>query len=74
MLSRQEQHELVFHHATYLATRTEGKHRINLHSLSDFFVEVYFDPDLNAIGELVSFQANRMLDEYLDWIRIDEGS
>jgi hypothetical protein len=54
----------------YLEIRFEGEHTVQLYSLNDFYVEVYYSPKGNRIIKLVSFRSTKLLDPFLSYIKI----
>ena len=51
---------------THLGERIEGVMTIQLHSLSNFYVQVFYDREKNCITELRPFKATRLLEPYLE--------
>jgi len=50
---------------TYLSNRTEDAHIIQLYSLPDFYVEVYYFPETNTITRFRAFKSLRQLTPYI---------
>lgn len=50
----------------YLGNRTEEDHIVQLYSLPDFYVEVYYSPGTNAITRFRAFKQLRLLAPYLE--------
>lgn len=51
---------------TYLSNRTEDEHIIQLYSLPDFYVEVFYSPTANHIDRFRAFKSLRQLAPYLE--------
>ena len=52
----------------YLASRTKNNYSINLYHLDKFFVEVYYNPEMNYLEKIRSFKSKKCLEVYLDKI------
>ena len=50
---------------TYLGDRQEGGHIIQLYSLPDFYVEVFYDTDRNDISRIRGFKKLHLLTPYI---------
>jgi len=60
----------VLNGGTYLATRYEDQDTINLYSLGSFYVEVYYDPEVNHLHRCHSFTSTQHLALYIDAIQV----
>jgi len=58
--------EYVFQDGEYIAMREYYNHRINLYSLNDFFVEVWYSPGENKIEKIEVLESENTLDLYID--------
>ena len=58
--------EYVFQEGSYIGVRSYYNHLINLHSLYDFFVEVWYSPGKNEIQEIEAVQSEKTLDLYIN--------
>ncbi len=54
----------------YLADRTEDYYGIQLYSIEDFFVEVFYNKPINKIEKFRPFKNKTLLEPYLDKIDI----
>ena len=67
-----ERADYLWDNGTFLATRIEDGMKINLHALSNFYVEVVYKSKVNKIIELKSFKTVRGLEPYLDLIDVNQ--
>ena len=67
-----EQADYLWDNGTFLANRVKGTMKIQLHSLSNFYVEVFYKSKENKIIELKPFKAVRCLEPYLDQIDVNQ--
>ena len=58
--------EYVFQEGDYIGLREYYNHRINLYSLSDFFVEVWYFAAENKIEKIEIMESEKTLDLYID--------
>ena len=58
--------EYVFQEGEYIGLREYYNHRINLYSLFDFFVEVWYFPAENKIEKIEVMESEKTLDLYID--------
>jgi len=65
-LSITQKGEYVFQEGKYIGFRKYYNHRINLYSLSDFFVEVWYIPAENKIEKIEVLESEKTLDLYID--------
>lgn len=65
-LSIKQKGEYVFQEGDYIGLREYYNHRINLYSLSDFFVEVWYFPAENKIEKIEVMESEKILDQYID--------
>ena len=65
-LSITQKGEYVFQEGDYIGLREYYNHRINLYSLFDFFVEVWYSPDRNEIEKIEVLESEKTLDLYID--------
>lgn len=71
-LSQQSQAEVLWEHGIYLELiRRKGKYCIELYSLHDFYVEIWFDATDEGPLFLKAFKSTRRLEPYLGLIDID---
>ena len=71
-LTRVDQLGVVLNEGTYLATRYEEEDMINLYHLGSFFVEVYYDPEINHLHECRSFTDIEGLDNYTVYVGLQD--
>ncbi len=62
----------VLEQGTNLKTRKEDGCIINLYSLSDFYVEIWYDQGSNRIDRIRSFKSIEQLEKFLDDIDLEE--
>ena len=55
---------------TYLASRSDYDHNINLYHVDKFFVEVWYNPEVICIDKIRSFKNRKCLEPYLDKINL----
>ena len=70
-LTMSDQLGTVLHDGTYLATRYEEEDTINLYHLGSFFVEVYYDSEINHLHQCYSFTGdNDRLADYAVYVKL----
>ncbi|WP_324673061.1 hypothetical protein [Hymenobacter sp. GOD-10R] len=62
----------VLNEGTYMATRYEEEDTINLYHLGSFFVEVYYDPEINHLHQCFSFTSSAGLEDYAVYVQLSE--
>jgi hypothetical protein len=65
-----EKGTIIFNDAEFIAERREGVLTILLYQLYSFYVEVYYQQDLNEIQRLRTFSNTELLEPYLDQLNI----
>ena len=65
-LSNKQKGEYVFQEGGYIGLREYYNHRINLYSLFDFFIEVWYLPGRNEIEKIEVLESEKTLDLYID--------
>lgn len=65
-LSLNAKGEYVFQEGKYIGMREYYNHSINLYSLNDFFVEVWYSPGENKIEKIEVLESEKTLDLYID--------
>lgn len=58
--------EYVFQKGDYIGVSGYYNYRINLYSLYDFFVEVWYEPEENKIEKIELLESDKNLDLYID--------
>lgn len=71
ILPDSEKADIVWEHGAFLTNRVEGRFGINLYSLSDFYVEVWYSTPNNKIEEIRTFKSIEPLEPYLGEIDLD---
>ena len=71
-LTDPEKAQEVLEHGANLKTRTEGGLIVNLYSISNFYVEVWYDGASNRIDRIRSFKNIDHLEPYIDVIDLGE--
>lgn len=62
---------LLWEHGTYLMSRHYHQGTVNLYSLEDFYVEVYYNKRHDCIEDLQSFRYLDGLEPYLELIKLN---
>jgi len=57
---------IIFNDAEFIAERKEGVLTILLYQLYSFYVEVYYQQDLNEIQKIRTFSNTELLEPYLE--------
>ena len=65
MLSDTDQQAYLWTNAIYIGNRVIGEYKVNLYTVSDFFVEVYYDGANNVISHLKTFKNRDLLIPYI---------
>ncbi len=65
-LSITQKGEYVFREGDYIGLREYYNHKINLYSLFDFFVEVWYFPAENKIEKIEILESEKTLDLFID--------
>ena len=65
ILSEDEKCNAVWHNGIHIDTFVNRNIKINLYAINDFFVEIYYDADLNKIIDKKHFKQGHLLDKYL---------
>ncbi|WP_324675070.1 hypothetical protein [Hymenobacter sp. GOD-10R] len=71
-LSQVDQLGTVLNEGTYLATRYEEEDTINLYHLGSFFVEVYYDPEVNHLHQCLCFTDAGGLEDYAVYVGLQD--
>ena len=66
--------EYVFQEGSYIGVRSYYNHLINLYSLYDFFVEVWYSPGENEIVKIEAIQSDKTLDLYINEMNMPSDS
>ncbi|GEO06646.1 hypothetical protein AAE02nite_43100 [Adhaeribacter aerolatus] len=61
----------IWAEGTYLATRQEDGHKINLYQLKDFFAEIWYHQSQEHIFKIRTFTSKKCLEAYLDLMVLD---
>ena len=64
-LDEKEKGEAIFTQATFIDNRNDAPYKVQLYRLSNFYVEVYYDAQANAIVRYRSFSRLGQLAPYL---------
>ena len=71
MLTDIEKANMVLDNGTFMLKRHDDQQVINLYTLSDYYVELYYDQKSNRINKIRSFKSMEPLDPYIDDIEVD---
>jgi len=66
-----EQADCLWSNGTFLANRVNDGMKVQLHALSNFYVEVVYKSEENKIIEFKSFKTVKGLEPYLDLIDVN---
>lgn len=72
VLSEDEKTALVWNEGDFVADRWERNCYILLYQVFSFYVEIWYERDLNQIKKLRSFNSTNQLKPYLEEINISE--
>ena len=67
-----EKTQVVLENDTNLKTRKEEGYIVNLYSLPDFYVEVWYDEESNRINKIRSLKSIDQLGPYIDGIDLGQ--
>ena len=70
-LSTDEKAWYLWHGATFLHVYENGKHRINLFHLNNFYIELWYNLESNGIEKVIAFSTTDRLKPFLDRINIE---
>jgi len=70
-LTTDEQAWYLWHGATFLHVYENGKHRVNLFHLNNYYIELWYNLDGNNIEKIGAFTSTELLKPFLDRIDID---
>ena len=65
-LSLDDKGTLVFNEGKFLSTRKYYQQTIVLYSYNDFFIEVFYNSNINLIANIQIMKDNKTLDIYID--------
>ena len=68
--SKEEKAVYTWEFGTFLVSRMEGSQVINLYSVDDFFVEVWYTPEKKLVYKVESFSSTTCFEPYLEDIVI----
>lgn len=68
-LSEEEQFNTIWNLGTHVDTHINENIAINLYSINEFYVEVYYDRIANKIIDKKSFKQGVLLEKYLNKIK-----
>lgn len=63
-INRKSQADLLFREGNFLFTREEPQYLVDVYSLEDFFVEIYFNRQLEDFVTMRSFEASDRRPQY----------
>ncbi len=67
-----EKANMVLDNGTFMLKRHDEEHVINLYTLADFYVELYYDQKSNRIIKIRSFKSTEPLEPYLGDVNIED--
>ena len=70
-LDRDEKSDILWYFGVYLMSRPYLEGMVNLYGLDDFYVEVFYNQELNCIEDIRSFQSVGCLEPYFDSILLN---
>ena len=65
LLTDEEQFNIIWNLGKHIDTYIDDNIRINLYAINEFFVEIYYDVELNKIIDKKHFKQGILLDKYL---------
>jgi len=65
ILTDEEQFNAVWDLGKHIDTYIDGNIKINLYAVNEFFVELYYDDELNKIVDKKHFKQGFLLEKYL---------
>jgi len=68
--TKEEKAVYTWEFGIFLASRMEGRQAINLYSVDDFFVEVWYTTQKKLVYKVESFSSTACFDPYLEEISI----
>ena len=68
VLPENDKADVVWEHGKFLSNRNIEGHGINLYSLNDYYVEIWYDQGTNKTIKIRSFKSTNPLDPYLEEI------
>ena len=71
-LKQQEQFEALYNYGIHISDRADSEYCIILFQLDNFYVELYFHIEDNALEKLVSFSNMDYIKPYLEQIDLSE--
>ena len=72
ILPDDEKAQMVWDDGTFLTNKADEEKAVNLYSLSNFYVEIWYDKPHNRITNIRSFLSTSQLSPYLDDIDLDK--
>ena len=69
-LNKDERASMVWEEGVFLLSRSHANGKVNLYGIDSFYVEVYYNPELNCVEDIRSFQTVQCLEPYLDLMDI----
>lgn len=64
--------EAVWRNGDYLSVRHEGKHRVVLYHMGEFFAEVCYLPEENQVKAVRGFKSKACFEPYLEMVSLEE--
>ena len=71
IMDENEKAQTLWDNGTFLTNKSDNLKSVNLYSLGDFYVEVWYDKPQNRITQIRSFKSINNLSPYLDDIELD---
>ena len=71
LLDKDEKSDLLWYFGVYLMSRPYLEGMVNLYGLDDFYVEVFYNQELNCVEDIRSFQSVECLEQYFDSILLN---
>lgn len=71
-LNQIEQFDALYHHGIHISDRADQEHCIILFQLHNFYVELYFHIEQNALKKIKSFSNVDFISPYLEQIDLSE--
>ena len=71
VLTEDQKAQMVWDFGTFITNKADGKKAVTLYSLSNFYVEIWYNQTENQINNIRSFSSIKQLSPYLDDMDVD---
>lgn len=70
ILSDYDKYQVTWDLGAHIDILVTKEHIINLYAIDKFFVEIYYNPEINKIEDVQSFKTGHSLDKYVNKLDI----